>query len=421
MFSAPHPRYRIYTNLKSYLSFLSDLILGRIKKGNEVEKLEKTIAGKFNVRYAVAVPMDRVGIYLTLKYLIKPGQEVIMSPYTIADVINMVICAKGIPVFCDIEQRSCNIDPNKIEQLINKNTGAILITHLHGIGAPTHKILTICHGHNLPLIEDAAQSFGSYEQGKRLGTIGDVGIYSIGMYKNINSWYGGLVVSNNKNLIDKIKSELNQYDYQDSKFIFKRMIKGLTKDIATIPILFRSLTYRVFRCAFLHNITWVNQLVEIELDLKLKNEIPPRYLRQFTPFQARLTLSQLDHIDTDTEIRIQKAKLYRAGLKDIPEIILPPEENDSTFIYPVFPVQYKNRKKLLRWLMLKNRDIAAQHLKNGADLESFKAFYRDCPVARKTANEVILLPTYVRYPISEVQKNIKIIQEYFRTNQHLSD
>ena len=64
--------------------------------------------------------------------------------------------------------------------------------------------------------------------------------------------------------------------------------------------------------------------------------------------------------------------------------------------------------------MFHKRDIAAQHLKNCADLTAFSAFYRDCPVARKTANEVILLPTYPRYPDTEIQKNINVIQAYFK-------
>ena len=86
------------------------------------------------------------------------------------------------------------------------------------------------------------------------------------------------------------------------------------------------------------------------------------------------------------------------------------------YVYPVFPIQYKNRLALLKWLMLNKRDIAAQHLKNCADLEAFSAFYRDCPIARKTADETVLLPTYPRYPDSEIRKNIQVIRSYFQIN-----
>jgi len=424
MFSAPHPRYRIYTRLNSYLSLLKDLILGRINKGQDVEKLEKALAKKFEIPHTVCVPMNRVGIYLALKHSIKPGQRVIMSPYNLVDVVNMVICAKGIPVFADIEQQSCNIDPAKIEQLIDKNTGAVLITHLHGIKARTHEILRICRKHNLPLIEDAAQAFGACEKGKRLGTIGDVGIYSFGMYKNINSWYGGAVVSKNKDLIDKIRSELNQYDYQKTGFILKRMLEGMVNDILTHPFIFKPLTYWIFRYGFLHDIRWINKRVETELDTSRRDKIPFHYLARFTPFQARLALSQLNRIDPENKIRIQKANLYHKGLQGIPDLVLPPaspqgepKANNSSYIYAYFPIQYKNQKKLLKWLMKHKRDVAAQHLKNCADLPGFSAFKWECPIACKTAKEVIILPNYPRYPDSEVEKNIKVIQSYFKKHK----
>ncbi len=412
MFSAPHPRFRIYTSFNSYWSFFRDLILGRIKKGDDIEKLEQALAEKFNVSYAVCVSMARMGVYFSFKYLIKPGQEVIMSPYTIADVVNMVILAGGKPVFCDVGENTCNINPDGIESLINSNTGAIFITHLHGIDASIDQVLRICQKYSIPLVEDAAQAFGAYHNGKRLGTFGRAGVYSFGTFKNINAWYGGVIASDDKDLIDRIRTELNQYQYQKTSFIFKRILKSFLKDFLTYPLLFKSMVYWVFRYGFLHDIKWINRLVEIELDTDLKKALPPHYLARLTPFQARLAYSQLNWIESGNKMRAQKAALYHEGLKDIPGLIIPPKGDD--YIYTVFPIQYHNRKKLLKWLMYYKRDVAAQHVKNCADLPSFSDFYRDCPVARKTANEVIILPTYPRYPISEVKKNIKVIREYFK-------
>jgi len=414
MLSGPHPRSRIYTTLNSYFSFLINFILFKIKRGNnDVEKLEKALAKKLNVADAVCVPMDRVGIYLTIKNIAKPGQGIIMSPYTIADVVNMVVCAGCKPIFCDIEQSSCNLNPNKIEELIDKNVGAVLVTHLHGISAPTRKILAICKKHELPLIEDTAQAFGANEGGEMLGTIGDAGIYSFGMYKNINCWYGGVVVSNNKKLISNIRSEINKYDYQGNYFILKRILKGLLTDLLTLPLFFKLCTFWIFRFGFLNNIRWINKYVEIELDLKLKNKIPDYYLARLTPWQARLAMTQLDDVEINRKNRLSKANIYYEGLKNLDGLILPPEKNKESNSYLTFPVQYHNRKRLLKWLMFNNRDIAAQHLKNCADLPSFSNWYRDCPVARKTANEVIILPTYPKYPQSEAEKNIKVIQSFF--------
>jgi dTDP-4-amino-4,6-dideoxygalactose transaminase len=152
--------------------------------------------------------------------------------------------------------------------------------------------------------------------------------------------------------------------------------------------------------------------VEIELDLRLKDKMPEKYLKRMTPWQARLALTQLTHLESDRQNRLAKAKLYFDGLKNINGLVLPPEENFLGNAFMVFPVQYADRKKLLKYLMAHNRDIAAQHLKNCADLPAFSAHYRDCPVARKTAVEVLLLPTYPRYPIDEVKENVVVIKNF---------
>jgi dTDP-4-amino-4,6-dideoxygalactose transaminase len=325
----------------------------------------------------------------------------------------MVISAGGVPIFADTEKKSGNIDPGKIEQLIDDNIGAVLITHLHGISASALEILSICQKHQLPLIEDTAQALGAKEDNKFLGTIGTVGVFSFGMYKNINCWYGGAVVSNDKVLIDKIRNDLEHYNYSSAWFIFKRILKGLVTDLLTTPIFFRLFIFWVFRYGFLNNIRAINKWMETELDLKLHNTIPSHYLTRLTPWQARLVLLQLDKIEIHKQSRVVRAKMYYEGLKDLDGLVLPKDINNSSNSYLSFPIQYYDRNKLLKWLMLNNRDIAAQHFKNCADLPDFHAYHRDCPVARKTATEMILLPTYPRYPISEVKKNIKVIRSFF--------
>src|SRR3954470_7659793 len=100
----PLPRLRIYTKADQYWQVLADMVTGRARSGDSVEKLERAIAALVGGKSAVAMPLARVGIYFAVKALIKPSQKVIMSPYTIADVVNMVICAGGNPVFADIER-----------------------------------------------------------------------------------------------------------------------------------------------------------------------------------------------------------------------------------------------------------------------------------------------------------------------------
>ncbi len=170
----PHPRYRLYTCPASYRLPLRNLLPGRSACGYTVSGLEAEICLRFDTAAAVCIPMARTGLYLGLRELIRPGQKVVMSPLTIVDVVNMVILAGGIPVFADIHRLSCAADSAQVESLIDSGTGAVLITHLHGETAGAHVFRDMCRRRGVPLIEDASQAFGAAENGRRLGTIGDL-------------------------------------------------------------------------------------------------------------------------------------------------------------------------------------------------------------------------------------------------------
>src|SRR6266478_3131149 len=134
---SPHARYRLYTTGADYRSGLFDT-----KEG--VENFEHEVCRRFNVAAAVCVPMARVGLYLAVREMIRPGQKVILSPLTVVDVVNAVLLAGGIPVFADIIRRSCAIDIDAADSLIDASTGALLITHLHGETAGAHPFRELC-------------------------------------------------------------------------------------------------------------------------------------------------------------------------------------------------------------------------------------------------------------------------------------
>ena len=415
--SAPNPRYRIYGGLNNYFSPLKDFVLGKKAKGvDDIYRFEDQVKKYIGVEHAICVPQNRVGVYLTIKSLIRPGQQVIMSPYTIVDIVNMVILAGGRPLFADIERETCNINAQAVKFLLeeSEDVGAVLVTHLHGLAAPTHEILHICEAHGVPLIEDAAQGFGAQEHERKLGTIGHAGIFSFGMYKNVNTWFGGAVVTHDLALAQKIRAELDRYKYQGWGSILGKMKQGLMTDLATLPALFKALTFWIFRFGLLHDVEAINRLVRIELDSSRKQTLDTRYLTRMTPSQARLGLSQLHLVDQHSNIRIQNARIYHDGLCEIPELVIPPLRDDFSHIYTYFPIQYEQRDELLKWAMAHNRDIAAQHYKNCADLPSFQEFNRDCPNARAIANQLIFLPTYPRYGERNVRRNVEIIRSYFK-------
>jgi perosamine synthetase len=409
----PKSRFRIYGGARKYASVVRDLLGGRLHAGDAVSSLEAEVASFVGTKHAVAMPQARVGIHLTIKAVVKPGQNVILSPYTIYDVVNMVIGAGARPVFADIRRDTCGIDPEAIEPLIDGNTAAVMATHLHGVDCGIERVTEICRRRNLILIEDAAQAFGAQVVGRRLGTFGRAGIFSFGMAKNVNSFYGGMVVTDDDALYRELKGEQTLLPYIDAKVLFNRIAFCAVGDVLTWRPVFDAATFWIYRYGHLHGIEAITNRWRGEDDPVRRNGPAATGLRRMTPMQARLVQSALANVDEHTALRIRHARQYDEGLRDLPDLILPPFKDDGAHIYLTYPIQTRDRQALHDYLTRHGRDLAAQHIGNCADYDAFAEFHRDCPNARAAAAEVLLLPTYPSYGAREVQRNIALIRRYF--------
>jgi len=409
----PLSRFRIYTTPTTYLKTAVDALLLQSKRNGDLRNIEEAIKGVTGLPYAICMPQARVGIFLALRALISPGQKVILSAYTIHDVINMVICAGGVPVFADIDRETCNLNPSYTAELIDENTGAVLVTHLHGLAMEMDELSQVCLDKGVPLIEDASQAFGARLGGQSVGSFGDVGVFSFGMYKNLNSFYGGMVVTRREEFHRRISHEIAGFRPFEMAILLKKVANGFITDVATNPLLFRYLTFPLFRYGYLNNIEVINKRVRVEDNPQIKRTIPKQYLRRMRPLQARTCLRSLPRVEDDSRKRIEFARYYHDGLEPMKELICPPFRDDHSHIYTYYPIQYSDRNALIRHMMKYGCDIGAQHLKNCADLDCFEEFHRDCPNTRATAKDTILLPTYPRYSHKDVKRNIRVIRQFF--------
>jgi dTDP-4-amino-4,6-dideoxygalactose transaminase len=175
--------------------------------GGEVERLEEEVADYCMVRYGIGVASGTDALFLSLKALgIGSGDEVITTPLTFIATAEAISYLGAKPVFVDVDKRTYNIDPSLIEEKITEKTKAILPVHLFGQCAEMDPILEIAQKHNLKVVEDCAQAIGAHCKGRRSGSMGDAGCISFFPSKNLGAFGdGGMVVTNNKELADKIK------------------------------------------------------------------------------------------------------------------------------------------------------------------------------------------------------------------------
>jgi perosamine synthetase len=164
--------------------------------GSEVRNFEREWSEYFSKQFTVAVNSNTSGLIVALGAIeLEPGDEVIVSTWTMCASATAILVWNAIPVFADIENDTFNIDPVSILQLITSRTKAIVVTDIFGHSANMNAILEIAKKHNLMVIEDVAQAPGATYYEKYAGTLADIGVFSLNYHKHIHTGEGGMCVT----------------------------------------------------------------------------------------------------------------------------------------------------------------------------------------------------------------------------------
>jgi dTDP-4-amino-4,6-dideoxygalactose transaminase len=174
--------------------------------GPRVQALEREWASYFGVKHAVSVNSATSGLYAAAGACgIGPGDEVIVSPYTMSASATAALVYGAIPVFADVDERSFCLSPESIRARITPQTRAIIAVDLFGHPADMDAIMAIAREHNLRVIEDTAQAPGARLGGRYAGTLGDAGVFSLNYHKTIHTGEGGVVVTDDDDIADRVR------------------------------------------------------------------------------------------------------------------------------------------------------------------------------------------------------------------------
>lgn len=176
--------------------------------GENVNKFEEELASYVGIKNAAALSAGTAAIHMALKALdVKKGDIVFCSTLTFSATVNPVIYQNATPVFIDSERETWNMSPKALEKAFEKypNPKAVIVVHLYGTPAKIEEIKRICDNHNVPLVEDAAESLGATYNGKQTGTFGKYGIFSFNGNKIITTSGGGMLVSDDEERIQKVR------------------------------------------------------------------------------------------------------------------------------------------------------------------------------------------------------------------------
>jgi perosamine synthetase len=190
-----------------------DAVVGVLKTGvlwgpmeEQVTGLQNDFAKYIGAKHALVVNSGTAALHACVCACgIGPGDEVITPAYSFWATSQAVLAHNGIPIFVDIDPETMNMDPNAVKAKITDRTKALLPVHVHGLTADMDPINAIAKKHNLKVIEDAAQAAGAKYKGKFAGTLGDIAGFSLNGSKNLPAGEGGIVTTNDDELIDRAR------------------------------------------------------------------------------------------------------------------------------------------------------------------------------------------------------------------------
>jgi perosamine synthetase len=248
----------------------------RLSQGAALRALEEALASYLHVGHAVAVNSGTSALQLALRALqIQEGDEIILPSFSFMAVTNAVLAARAVPVFADIDPGSLNLDAAQVEPLLSARTKAIIVVHTFGYPAPVEQIIGIARRHRLFVIEDACEALGAEVgaevgaeigaevgaevNGRKAGTLGDVGIFAFYPNKQITTGEGGALVTNSPALAERVRSLSNQ-GRQPSSDWFQHAEAGFSYRLSDM------------NCAL-----GIEQLSRIEKILSKREELARRY------------------------------------------------------------------------------------------------------------------------------------------------
>jgi len=343
------------------LSMLNEILeSSQYVLGKKVLELEDHIRKYHGVQEAIGVASGTDALHLSLKALgIGEGDEVITTPFTFFATVEAILYTGAKPVFVDIEPDTYNIDVSLIEQKITERTKALLPVHIFGHPADMKNIMDIAAKYNLKVVEDCAQSFGAYLNGKKTGSFGDAGCFSFYPSKNLGAYGdGGMVTLNDLQAADEIRKLRNH----GSKGGYRHECLG--------------------------------------------------YNSRLDEIQAGILLVKLKRIDAYNKKRRENASLYNSLLLDV--VGCPEEKEGAYHVYHQYTIR-SNKRDFIQQCLKEHGIPSVVYYPIPLHLQEATRFLGhregDFPVTEQVSQEVLSLPIYPELGKEDIRFTSEIIHK----------
>jgi len=343
--------------------------------GPEIEKFEMQLAKYVGTKFCLAFNSGTSALHASLTSIgLESKHEIIVPSFTFISTANSVLMAGGKPHFVDIEKDRYGIDPEQVESSISRNVKAILPVHYAGLPCKIEELRNIANRKKIYLIEDAAESLGSKINKKKIGTFGDLSILSFAPNKVITTGEGGAVLTNSKQLFEKLKLIRSHGRLENSNYF--------------------------------------------------SSSLKPRYLAlgynwRMPSMVAALGISQLNRIEKLINMRRKNAKFLSTKIKKFSEVTLPPESKNSRHVFQLYSIMlpnFKRRMELMNFLTKKGimTKVYFDPIHKTDFYKKIKFKKSSLQNTEEIANRILSLPLYPDLKKHELQYIVDSISDFFK-------
>lgn len=407
------PRGVIYHSVMQSVRYLARAICMPLDNERKVREFEAAFASYCVRRYCIAFPFARTAIYSVLKTLNLPqGSEVILPPITIKGIVDVVVELGLAPRYVDLDPDTMCFSMDGLRRAVSPTTRAVVLTPLFGLVPDMEAMMRLFRNHGVFVIEDFSQCLNGCFDGKRVGTFGDVGIYSSSSIKTLDTLGGGLAVIDDEGLHEALRKAQADLYAPSRLFLAKKAWLNLVRNAATTQPWFSLLTF-----PFLQFVRKRNPEAALKQtghrDKSRLTSLPMLWFRRYTSLQADIGLENLRAVAVGDQVRVANCEFVksRSGAQRFPSTTA-----RSTNVYWQLIMQSPDSGAAQLFFATRGVDIATSSLELVCALKDFPN--RDClPEAGRIYRNGIFIPCYPELSSADMERVAATVIEFFDAHE----
>jgi dTDP-4-amino-4,6-dideoxygalactose transaminase len=390
---------------------LKAILRGDGPEGPFIEEFERQFAAYHGAEHSISASYGRMAFYYILKSLDLPRDSEIIFPALTFWVVPEMARALGYRLkFVDIDPGTFNLDPRKFAAAITPDTRAVVPTHLYGQPCDMGPIMRSAREKGLIVIEDCAHALGATYKGRKVGTFGDASFFSFQMLKPLNTYGGGMAMTNDRQLAARIRTLAAAEAWPGSKDLFKRIFLGNLQRKLIGPYGFSFTMFLAFYIAsFFGDYDLSRYLWE---SVRPLDPLPDSYRKRYSNAQATIGLGMLKKIDEFNALNQMHARKLTTGIAGIDAIQPPRTPPETKPVYYQYCIRTKDPDALKHRAIRSGVDVEIMHVDICNVLDIFEPFKTKCPVAEGT-EDTLQLPVYASLKDMDLDRIIDVIRTTF--------